>query len=918
MSEIYPIYAKRFFKDKSLLTLAQHTADVLTYTGEIRREISQYLNKRFGSDNSVTTILKLLDIVAFLHDIGKISPYFQRIMRKGIKNHEFRIDNFPPLRHNMFSLFFINKDKLKQVCENNEKLYAVVLSSIAFHHWKEKEKEYLLYPDSDMVETAQHLLSSSNGEITGKILEKRLYTHFSSTLDTERNNLKGYLELIEFDEVLAKHLKKGGTILDAGVIPPYLLYFLPERLRARYGGMIDQRAWILLSGMLMRADCFASWKEQQKSENRSISEGNIEKSTGYIGNVIDKLKSSKGIREDQLWQRNLVERFRHKNVILIAPTGVGKTEFAFAWGEQDKLFYTLPMRVATNQIFDRACSLFNPEGEDQYDPYINGNVGLLHSDADLYLLEKWKNEVTEDTEGDIPKVLDLAKHLSLPINICTGDQVFPSVWKYPRYERIYATLGYSCLVVDEVQAYDPRACAAVVKMIEDVASLGGNFLLITATLPGLVKEEICKRVGDEKVEVEDLYKSDIVSRDLVKHKLLIRNKNIVDDVEEIVHIAGMGTRVLVVANTVDKAKELYEKILNASNKLKSSIAEVYLIHSRLTYKERRERESKIVEEFKNPKPPEDDQPKIVVSTQVVEASLDLDADYLFTEISPMDSLVQRMGRVMRRVNSRGVDKNTDAPFVYENVYSGPNVYVYVKPRNNLAGTWDLESGKGKVYERDLIMLTLRKLLGGSPQSLREQYKDKLSHTSGKKGAGRLPKERRIRDPKSQYSNELENEVLDLLSRKSNKDPVSISEEEKNDYVEEVYGGLLPKYSNYESKFRDTLSILDSGYVSEREEDAHRLFRDIYTIQTIEEKALCTEEFRSSFKQFLECGASWIDFKKHIIFNFVVNDNLAKYRKSSEYEMSSLFQSLKRLGYLTDLQEYIISRVKRYCTGIYVV
>jgi len=71
--------------------------------------------------------------------------------------------------------------------------------------------------------------------------------------------------------------------------------------------------------------------------------------------------------------------------------------------------------------------------------------------------------------------------------------------KYPGYEKVHATLAYSRLVIDEVQAYDPRSAAVIVKLIEDVFTLGGKVLLMTATLPDFISKAIRNRLGERKL-----------------------------------------------------------------------------------------------------------------------------------------------------------------------------------------------------------------------------------------------------------------------------------------------------------------------------------------------------------------------------------------------------------------------------------
>jgi len=102
------------------------------------------------------------------------------------------------------------------------------------------------------------------------------------------------------------------------------------------------------------------------------------------------------------------------------------------------------------------------------------------------------------------------KQLAYPVIVSTGDLVFPYGLRPPGYEKIYATFSYSRLVIDEVQAYDPKAAAIVVKFIEDISKLGGKFLLMTATLPKYIKDEIKDRLEVDTPEL-NLYEKEKIN-----------------------------------------------------------------------------------------------------------------------------------------------------------------------------------------------------------------------------------------------------------------------------------------------------------------------------------------------------------------------------------------------------------------------
>ena len=179
-----------------------------------------------------------------------------------------------------------------------------------------------------------------------------------------------------------------------------------------------------------------------------------------------------------------------------------------------------------------------------------------------------------------------------------------------------------------------------------------------------------------------------------------------DKIEKIIREAESGKRVLVILNTVNFAQEVYRKLVEkaCSSSLENNI---FLLHSRFTLEDRRNKETEYIEKFKNPKPPTENIGEILVATQVVEASLDIDADVLFTEICPLDALIQRMGRVLRRYFYRdGKVTNKSDNLEYDisqeefRAFSNePNVYVWVFDEG-------LQSGRGKVYSEELIKLSL--------------------------------------------------------------------------------------------------------------------------------------------------------------------------------------------------------------------
>lgn len=329
---------------------------------------------------------------------------------------------------------------------------------------------------------------------------------------------------------------------------------------------------------------------------------------------------------------------QNNNLVIVGSTGIGKTESALVWVKNDKTFFTLPLRISINAIYDRILNSIGYR-----------HVGLLHSTAIDYLENKFDNELEK---------INQSKNLSEKITTCTIDQIFPFVFKYRGYEKMYATLSYSKVVIDEIQAYSPEIVAIILKGLEMINKIGGKFMIMTATLPRIYKEEL------EKMKIPFKYNKFL--KETKRHKIKLEEKQIEEDIDLIVG-KSKKSKVLVIVNTVNKAIELYLKLKE------NQVHNLNLLHSRFILQDRNEKEEKIKEFSKK-----ENSNGIWITTQIVEASLDIDFDYLFTEMSTLDSLFQRLGRCYR---NRQYEKEECNVIIYTKNASGIK-YIYDKEIHN--------------------------------------------------------------------------------------------------------------------------------------------------------------------------------------------------------------------------------------------
>ena len=519
---------------------------------------------------------ELLLLSCIYHDLGKININFQ----KNIENFNF---NYSGITHGLLSLAFINIKNLLMEFEISD--IKALIYSVALHH----ERDFSQVTKKDYLDEIEKM----NLEVKGfNFALEKLKKIF---IETSGRKIELFPDIFN-DEKLKKL--------------PSKFYKLGERPYSMNDYEIFKK-FVMLKGLLNRIDYASSAYIE------------IEKKNNFLEEELENFKKKLKIFEWNKMQQFMVEN-RKRNVILKAQTGLGKTEAALLWIGNSKGFFTLPLRSATNSIFERLTNqIISTENKRK--------IGLLHSNfKDAYI------ENCGGNESEILKYITSTRQFSLAITICTIDQLFDFVFKAAGFEMKLATLSYSKIVIDEIQMYSPELTGYLLFGLKQITEFGGKFSVITATFPPVLSYFL-KKLKINFIESENFIE------DKIRHSVKVLDEEMSAEFIDKIYQKNKNLKILVVCNTIKKANEIYEKLNETKN------VNINLIHSRFINSDRKKKDKEIFEFASST------ESGIWIGTQVIEASLDIDFDVLITELSDLNGLFQRMGRCYRK---REFDKKT--------------------------------------------------------------------------------------------------------------------------------------------------------------------------------------------------------------------------------------------------------------------
>jgi len=595
-------------KSSPSINLDEHLRQVAAYArqvGEAYRSIwAQLLGEELAE-----RVAKALVLAALAHDWGKIATGFQRSLRERGYNWEFR--------HEVLSVAIL------QACSLPEDLKDFVLAAVLTHHRDLDDSElcenagWVCVPEPQIEKEAQEKFRRKATEMAEHWPWIKAFCHAQFKDE--------HISFPERPESLCS--------------PSAELERLKNQVAAR--SISSALDLVLMRGWLMASD-------------HAASAGLTEFRASLQEPKVDGLRA---------FQRRLGE---HKgDAFLEAPTGSGKTLAAVLWALHnrcagERLFYLLPYQASIEALAGTLEGYFGKE-----------NVGVLHARALDYAFREYFERTGEYESAALQakEEVELSRLVHKPIKVATPFQLLKWFFGVPRWEIGISEMVGGLFVFDEIHAYDAHVVALIVEMVQVIKRLGGRVLFMSATFPAFLRELLQKALDGSAAKFELSPDDEWSSRFLgqVRHRVRWHDAALEDMVPEILCEAKRGKQVLVIANRVAQAQEVYRQ-------LKEQVGSgVHLLHSRFTRRDRVAREQTVIGALPGKSA---EKVRVLVATQVVEVSLDISFDTIFTEVAPVDDLLQRFGRVNRYgEHKEGVDVHVACRFDEEKV-----CHVYDKER----------------------------------------------------------------------------------------------------------------------------------------------------------------------------------------------------------------------------------------------
>ena len=348
-------------------------------------------------------------------------------------------------------------------------------------------------------------------------------------------------------------------------------------------------------------------------------------------------------------------------IVIEAGMGSGKTEAALYLAHQllaakkaNGLYFAMPTRLTSEKIYDRLNTFLSHT----ISAAENRNALLIHGEAWLnWILEQPSDSAENGAVNANPDswFQSAKRALLAPFAAGTVDQALLSIVNV-RHSALRAfALAGKVVVFDECHSYDAYTGELIAVLIQSIRKWGGTVIILSATLTAEAKRKFLGETTSGHLSSCSSYPLITIAEPEKPLEFIefqpektdtVKIRHTGDDsaaMREALEHALRGEQVLWIENTVFGAQNIYKQLACGPQGI-----EVGLIHSRFPAFLRREQESKWVDLLgKNGADNRRKHGRILVATQILEQSVDVDADFLITRLAPGDMLFQRIGRLWR-------------------------------------------------------------------------------------------------------------------------------------------------------------------------------------------------------------------------------------------------------------------------------
>jgi CRISPR-associated endonuclease/helicase Cas3 len=530
------------------------------------------------------------------------------------------------------------------------------------------------------------------------------------------------------------------------------------------------------AGLLMLADWIGSdtqffpFRQSPEEDRMALAKRAAQRALAAIGLTVPEPRQPKAFSDvfpfaPTPLQEALADRLEvgeaTRLLLIESDTGSGKTEAALAWwmrlyveGQVDGLYFALPTRVAARELYTRVLQAveraFEPDQRPK--PVLLAAPGYVRVDGEPVLPDPssalWDDDARAQWRERFWSAERPKRFLAAPVAVGTIDQALLSVLQVKHSLMRSVCLDRHLLVVDEVHASDPYMRELLKGLLRGHLARGGWALLLSATLGETAAAAF---FGREPVPLASAIARPyplISARDKTWPMPPARERSvaaelapILDEDEALIPrlIAALeaGARVLVVCNTVRRANALFRTVEAAITKecpqLLPALFAVNGVacphHGRFAREDRELMDAAVTAQLGKASP---EGAKLLIGTQTLEQSLDIDADWLITDLAPMDVLIQRLGRLHRHDRRRPMD------------FERPRALVRV-PAKALAeylgkdGELHGPAGLGKVYPDGQALVATWALLAEKPEMrLPQQARELIERTTHLEALEALP------------------------------------------------------------------------------------------------------------------------------------------------------------------------------------